>query len=184
MRGQKLGYIRVSSSNQNIGRQLDDLELDRCFTDKVSASTTNRPSLKECLEYVRQGDILYCHSIDRLARNLRDLQDIIKTLTDKGVTVEFHKEGLTFNGKEDSLNKLMLQMMGAFAEFERSLIRERQAEGIKKAKQAGKRFGQPPKLSADQVTKVKQMAADRHSKTEIAKRFGISRQTVYNALNS
>lgn len=182
MSGQKIGYIRVSSIGQNVGRQLDGIKLDRRFEEKVSAKTKKRPVLSECLDYVREGDELHVHSIDRLARNLVDLQTIISFLNEKGVSVHFHKENLVFTGADNPMNKLMLQMMGAFAEFERNLIHERQAEGIASAKKKGIKFGKAPKLTPDQVSEVKQLVADRYSKIEIAKRFNVSRQTIYNVL--
>ncbi len=180
MSGQRIGYIRVSSVGQNIERQLEGVKLDKEFIEKVSAKNRKRPVLSECLEYLRHGDQLYVHSIDRLARNLVDLQSIITTLNEKGVSVHFQKEGLDFTGTDNPMNKLMLQMMGAFAEFERNLIHERQAEGIANAKKKGVKFGKAPVLTPDQVKKIKAMVVDRYSKTEIAKQFGVSRQTIYN----
>ncbi len=183
MTGHKVGYIRVSSVGQNTERQLEGIDLHKTFTEKVSAKTKNRPILEDCLGFVREGDELHVHSIDRLARNLVDLQSIVTEMNEKGVSVHFHKEGLHFTGDSDnSINKLMLQMMGAFAEFERNLIRERQAEGIANAKKKGVRFGKAPKLSLDQVAEVKAMAADRYNKTEIAKKYNVTRQTIYNVL--
>lgn len=182
MTGHKIGYIRVSSVGQNTERQLDDIELERIFTEKVSAKNRKRPALEECLTYLRKGDQLHIHSIDRLARNLVDLQTIITDLNKRGISVHFHKEGLDFTGANNPRNKLMLQMMGAFAEFERNLIHERQAEGIANAKKRGVKFGKAPKLTPKQVEEVKSLVADRHNKVELAKQFGVSRQTIYNAL--
>lgn len=182
MSGHKVGYIRVSSIGQNTERQLDGLELDRTFTEKISAKTRKRPVLEECLAYLRDGDQLHVHSIDRLARNLVDLQNIITGLNDKGVSVHFQKEGLSFTGADNPMNKLMLQMMGAFAEFERNLIHERQAEGIANAKKRGVKFGKAAKLTPDQVEEVKALVTERYSKTGLAARFGVSRQTIYNVL--
>jgi DNA invertase Pin-like site-specific DNA recombinase len=133
-----IGYIRVSSNNQNTDRQLDCITLDKTFTEKQSARTADRPQLQNCLDWIREGDTLHVHSIDRLARNLVDLQQLVTTITDKGVTLKFHKEGLTFTGESDNpMNQLLLQLLGAVAQFERNLIRERQAEGIKVAKAKG-----------------------------------------------
>lgn len=182
MPGHKIGYIRVSSAGQNIDRQLEDGEFDKVFTEKASAKNRKRPVLAECLEYLRKDDQLYVHSIDRLARNLVDLQNIITCLNGKGVAVNFCKEGLSFTGNDNPMNKLMLQMMGAFAEFERNLIHERQAEGIASAKKKGVKFGKEAKLTADQVNEVKKLVADRFSKAELAKKYNVSRQTIYNAL--
>lgn len=108
MKGHCVGYIRVSSFGQNTDRQLLDISLDKIFEEKASAKDTNRPVLKDCLEYLREGDELHIHSIDRLARNLVDLQTIVSDLNGKGVSVVFHKENLTFTGNiENPMNKLM-----------------------------------------------------------------------------
>ena len=135
-----VGYIRVSTTDQNTSRQLATEQLDRVFEDKVSGKDRNRPKLQECLEYVREGDVLHVHSIDRLARSLQDLQDIVNQLLEKGVVVKFHKENLKFenHGTQDPLAKLLFQVLGSFAEFERNMIRERQREGIERAKAEGK----------------------------------------------
>lgn len=123
-------------------RQLDDIELEKIFEEKASAKDADRPVLQDCIDYLRAGDCLHVHSIDRLARNMMDLQKIVTDLNSKSISVTFHKEDLTFTGNGDSpMSKLMLQMMGSFAEFERSLINERQREGIAKAQQKGVRFG-------------------------------------------
>lgn len=136
-----VAYIRVSTTEQNTERQLADtgISFDRTFEDKASGGSTDRPALQECLGYLRDGDTLHVHSIDRLARSLQDLQGIIDGLLTKGVTVKFHKEGLTFvnHGTQDPFARLLFQVLGSFAEFERSIIRERQREGIAKAKAAG-----------------------------------------------
>ena len=117
MKGQNVGYVRVSSTSQNTERQLADVQLDATFTDKASGKDRNRPELTRCLNHLRQHDILHVHSIDRLARNLKDLQEIIATLTNKGVTVKFYKEHLVFESSNTSpMQTLMLQMLGAFAE--------------------------------------------------------------------
>ena len=183
MSGKKVGYIRVSSIAQNTERQLEGIDLDRTFTEKASAKTNHRPVLHECLTYLREDDELHVHSIDRLARNLMDLQTIVTKLNKEKISVHFHKEGLTFTGAENPMNKLMLQMMGAFAEFERNLIHERQAEGIASAKKRGVKFGKPAKLNDAQIKEMKEMATQRYNKTDIAKKFDVSRQTVYNILS-
>jgi DNA invertase Pin-like site-specific DNA recombinase len=130
MKGQKIGYVRVSSLEQNETRQLEGEKLDRIFTDKASGKDTNRPQLQELLQFVREGDTVFVHSMDRLARNLDDLRQLVKKLTNKGICIYFVKEGLTFNGEDSPMSNLLLSVMGAFAEFERALIKERQREGI------------------------------------------------------
>lgn len=142
----------------------------------------DREQLKECMAYVRQGDTLVVDSIDRLARNLKDLQDILTTITNKGVTVKFIKEGLTFTGKDDPMSTLMMQMMGAFAEFERTMIRSRQREGIDAAKRAGKHLGRPPKITAKFETDTKILLDQKISIRQIAKRMGVSRATIYKVI--
>jgi DNA invertase Pin-like site-specific DNA recombinase len=180
--GPNIGYIRVSTVDQNTDRQLDGIHLDQRFEDKVSGSSTKRPKLKECLNFLRSGDTLHVHSMDRLARNLKDLQSIVEGLTAKGITVKFHKENLEFTDDSNAMSKLMLQIMGAVAEFERSLIRERQAEGIQKAKQKGKHLGRKATLNDVQVYELCQMVTDGIQKKDVADHFGISRQTLYRIL--
>jgi len=135
--GQRVGYIRVSSFDQNAQRQLEDVALDRIFTDKVSGKDMKRPQLEAMMQFVREGDTVVVHSLDRLARNLDDLRRIVTTLTGRGIRVEFVKESLIFNGDDSPMANLMLSVMGAFAEFERALIRERQREGIQLAREFG-----------------------------------------------
>lgn len=182
MSGQNIAYIRVSTLEQNTARQLDGMEFHRTFTDKASAKDTNRPALRDCLDFVREGDTLHIHSIDRLCRNLRDCQELLDNLLAKGVSVRFHRENLTFTGQDDSMSKLMLQMMGAFAEFERNLLRERQAEGIAKAKTAGKYKGRKRALSEDQIKEIKTRLNHGEGKATLAAEYGVSRQTLYATL--
>jgi DNA invertase Pin-like site-specific DNA recombinase len=180
---QQIGYIRVSTVDQNTDRQLDGVRLDQTYMEKISGKSTKRPQLQECLKYMRSGDTLNVHSMDRLARNLKDLQEIVENLTSKGIMVKFHKENLTFNTDTGAMSKLMLQIMGAVAEFERSLIKERQMEGIQKAKKMGKHLGRRPTLNPEQVKELKVMVNKGIPKTEVAKSFGISRQTLYRLLS-
>ena len=179
-----IGYIRVSSNNQNTDRQLDGIVLEKVFTEKQSGKSSNdRPQLQECLNWIREGDTLHVHSIDRLARNLVDLQNLVISITAKGVTLKFHKEGLTFTGDSNNpMNKLLLQMLGAVAEFERNLIKERQAEGIRVAQSKGVKFGAKPKLSDEQIGELKLLIQAGRKVTEVAKQFGITRPTVYKHL--
>jgi len=179
-KGQRIGYIRVSSLFQNTDRQLDGVELDRTFTDKVSGKTMDRPALQEMLQFVREGDAIICHSLDRLGRNLENLRTIIREVTDKGVSINFMKEGLTFTKEEDNpMSNLLLNVMGAFAQFERELLKERQREGIQIAKEKGKYTGRKNTLSGDQVKELQAMIKEGKKKTEIAEHFGISRVSVY-----
>lgn len=183
----KVGYVRVSSVDQNTDRQLDGIELDRRYVDKASGKDTSRPELQRLLADAdllgQLGATLYVHSMDRLARSLADLLGLVKTLTDKGLTVHFVKEGQVFHaGKDDPMANLMLSLLGAVAEFERALIRERQREGIAKAKAKGVYAGRGAKLTPEQVAEVKAKVAERKagvSMDSIAKEYGISRQTLY-----
>lgn len=184
MTHQVVGYIRVSSQGQNTARQLVGIKLDKEFVDMVTGSNKDREGLNQCIAYVREGDQLVVDSIDRLARNLQDLQELVKTLVNKGVSVRFIKENLTFTGKEDALANLMLQMMGAFAEFERTMIRSRQREGINAAKKAGKHLGRKPKVDNKFRKVVKDKRESCQSIRSIAIEMGVSRATIYKALAS
>lgn len=181
--GAKVGYIRVSSVTQKTDRQLEGVDLDKVFEEKASAKDAKRPQLQACLEWLREGDELHIHSLDRLARNLLDLQQIVEELTGKGVVLVSHKEGLRFTGEDDPMSKLLLQMMGAVAEFERALIKERQKEGIAAYKKKGGRMGPKPKLTYEQLKELHRMAlSNEMNKTELARHFGISRETLYKYL--
>ncbi|MCP3941315.1 MAG: recombinase family protein [Desulfobacteraceae bacterium] len=140
--------------------------------------------IKRLSMYCRKGDTLHIHSMDRLARNLKDLLRIVDELTAQGTSVKFHKESLTFNGQEDPMSKLMLQVMGAVAEFERSLILDRQKEGIKKALEKGVRFGPKPVVGNEKLQLIIQMMRSGKPKTEIAQELKISRQSLYKALKA
>ena len=174
MSNQNVAYLRVSSVDQSVARQQEAMKavsLDKVFTEKASAKDTSRPMLQECLEYCRENDTLHVHSIDRIARNLKDLQNIIDHLVAKAVTIHFHKEGLTFNGNDDAMSKLILQMMGAFSEFERALINERQREGIAAARKAGKQFGREKALSDDQIAEIRERVSQGQQKSLLAAEY-------------
>jgi len=179
--GMRVGYKRVSSVDQNPERQLAGLEFDKTFEDRVSGSTIKRPQLQACLDYLREGDTLYVHSIDRLARNLPDLLNIIRQLLDKKVSVKFINENLSFNAgaEENPFQKLQLQIIGSVAEFERSLIKERQREGIEKAKRAGKHLGRPRKMTPALKDRVLDLLERGTPQAEIARQLKINRQAVY-----
>ncbi len=182
--GQTIGYIRVSSLDQNTERQLDGVQLDQVFTDKASGKDTDRPQLQAAIKHARAGDTFVIHSMDRLARNSEDMQRIVRELKAKGVTVQFVKEKLTFSaGTDNPMDELMFTMLAAFAQFERSLIRERQREGIAMAKAKGDVYlGRKPALNAEQVAELQAKAATGAKKTALAKEFGISRETLYQYL--
>lgn len=185
MNGQLVGYVRVSSVDQNLDRQLEQMkDCDIVFEEKASGKDTERPKLSAMMAHIRKGDIVQVCSIDRLARNNVDLQELVKAINAKGVTIKFLKEGLTFggDGNDDAISKMMLTMLAAISEFERALIKERQREGIAIAKAKGKYHGRKPKLSSSQVEELRQAVASGKSKTDLAKQFGITRATLYSYL--
>ena len=181
--GKRVGYVRVSTLDQKTDRQLDGIDLDKRFTDKASGKDAKRPQLDAALDYLRDGDVLVVHSMDRLARNLGDLREIVTKVTGKGAVIEFMKEQLTFTGEENAMSNLLLNVMGAFAEFERSLIRERQREGIVLAKKAGVYKGRKPKLSPAQAAELRGRAAAGETKANLAREFKISRETLYSYIS-
>ena len=182
MFGKTIGYIRVSSFEQNHERQLEGLALNKKFVDKASGKNTSRPQLKAMLDYARDGDTIIVHSMDRLARNLDDLRGLVTKITDQQIRIEFVKEGLTFTGEDSPMSKLLLSVMGAFAEFERALIKERQMEGIALAKKRGVYKGRKAVLSQEQIDEIKMRVANGDKKSHIARDFGISRETLYQYL--
>ena len=177
-----VAYRRVSTADQNLDRQTFP-DAERIFEEKASGADHNRPALSEMIAFVREGDAVQVHSLDRLGRDMRDLLDLVETLNDKGVTVAFLSENLTFKAgpgaEDDPLARLQLQMMAAFAQFERAIIRKRQREGIEKAKQRGAYRGRKPSIDPAQVKALK---AEGLGASEIAKRLGIGRASVYRIL--
>ena len=178
--GQNVGYIRVSSAGQNTGRQLDGIQLDKIFEEKISAKNMERPELVSCLDYVRSGDTLFCHSIDRLARSLTDLETIAKKMLAKNVTLKFVKEGLTIDGNMHS--NLIMQIFGAIAEWERCIIAERRNEGIAKAREKGVQFGRKLSFTKIQIEEIMTKIADGEKIAAIANDFSCARGTIYNLL--
>ena len=174
----RVGYCRVSTADQNLDRQVLT-NVEKVFEEKLSGKDTNRAALNEMIEFVRDGDAVVVYSIDRLARDLRDLQSIIQQLNDKGVSVEFVSEKLAFSGAADAFSKLQLQMMGAFAEFERSIIKQRQAEGIAKAKAKGVYKGRKKQIDENLIV---ELTAQGNSQNQIAEMMGITRMSVYRCL--
>ena len=182
---QTIAYARVSTLDQNLARQEAAFKafghVDRMFSDKASGKdTAGRAGLQECLEYVRSGDTLIVASMDRLARSLPDLLKVVHSLSAKGVTVRFLKEGLTFDGSAHA--DFLLGIFGSVAQFERALIRERQQEGIEIAKAEGRYKGRAPKLNEEQQETVRQLKAEGVTVAEISRRFNISRQAIYRYL--
>ena len=174
-----VGYRRVSSLDQALDRQ--ELEgAERIFEEKESGAKRDRPALLEMINYIRDGDTVIVHSIDRLARDLRDLQDIIGKINQKGASISFQTEGLTFKAdKADPIAILQLQMMGAFAQFERAIIRKRQAEGIAKAKDRGVYKGRKQSIDAEEVRRLHE---EGYGASEIARAMDVGRASVYRLL--
>lgn len=179
MSGQQVGYIRVSSIDQNTVRQLDGLSLDKTFTEKLSGKDTQRPLLQECMAYIRTGDTLHVHSIDRLARNAKDLLNLTEQVLSKGVSLKFHKNNLTFSpDTKDHMAKLQLTMLAAFAEFERELIKERQKEGIAIAKAEGK-YNKKRKITDELIEEARVRTQKGEPLSKVAKDLKVSRESLY-----
>ncbi|MDN4505006.1 recombinase family protein [Dietzia maris] len=184
-RGQRVAYVRVSAADQNEARQLEAVgECDRVYIEKQSArSRADRVKLEECIRYLRDGDELVVASMDRLARSLVDLKQIVGEITAKGASVEFVHERATYAaGAQDPRADLMLSLLGAFAEFERAIIRERQAEGIAIAKAKGKYKGRKRVLTDEQIAKARARIEAGEGPSAIARELGVGRSTLYRAL--
>ena len=182
MAGQRIGYVRVSTLDQNEKRQLEGQVLDRVFTDKASGRDTSRPELTELLRFARDGDTVVVHSMDRLARNLDDLRSLVQTLTRRGVRVEFVKEQLVFTGEDSPMANLMLSVMGAFAEFERSLVRSGSGKASPSPSSAAPTKGRKKTLTPERAAELVQRADSGIPKAVLASDYGISRETVYQYL--
>jgi DNA invertase Pin-like site-specific DNA recombinase len=184
MNGQRIGYVRVSTLDQNPDRQLENVPVDRTFTDHASGKDVARPQLDALLRFAREGDTVVVHSMDRLARNLDDLRRLVKGLTGRGIRVAFVKEGLTFTGEDAPMATLLLSVLGAFAVFERALIGERQREGIALAKRRGAYRGRKKALNTEQRAELRQRIAAGEQKAAVARAYGISRETLYQYLRA
>lgn len=184
MPGKRVGYIRVSSFEQNHQRQLEGVPLDKKFIDKASGKDINRPAFTDLMNYVREDDLVIVHSMDRLARNLDDLRQIVQKLNAQKVQIQFIKENLIFTGEDTAMSKLLLSVMGAFAEFERSLIKERQKEGIAIAKKKGLYKGRSKSLTKERVLQVREKVGQGVPKAVIAREMEISRWTLYKCLEN
>ena len=180
--GQIVGYIRVSSADQNIDRQVEQLAADRLFVDRVSGRDLERPELAKMLEYVREGDTIMVASMDRLARNVDDLRRLVAEQTQLGVGVRFIKENLTFTGEDSPMADMLLSVLGAVAQFERDLIRERQREGIEIAQKKGKFRGRKKALTDEQILEARRRIAAGEKKAAVARAYAISRDTLYRSL--
>lgn len=177
-----VGYIRVSSEGQNIDRQLDNVALDKRFIDKVSGVNKDRPELNACLEYLRAGDTLHVHSIDRLSRSLRDMQELVEGLVKRGITIEFHSERLLFTSEENPVATMMLHLLTTFAQFERTTTKKRQQEGISIAKSKGKHLGRP-KLDYNRRNEAIELSKQGNNISQIARQMKLSRPSVSKLLS-
>lgn len=173
-----IAYVRVSTVEQNEGRQVEALKarnIEKWYTEKVSAKDTNRPKLKEMLEFAREGDTIYIHDFSRLARSTKDLLNIVEMLNAKGVHLVSDKENID---SSTATGKLMLTMIGAIAEFERTNLLERQREGIALAVKEGKYKGRR-EVKIDNFEEQYQRYTNRElNKVQLAAVLGISRPTL------
>ncbi|MEH6357451.1 MAG: recombinase family protein [Pseudomonadales bacterium] len=176
-----IGYARVSTTDQKLETQIDQLEVygcERIFSEKLSGKSADaRQELLTALSFVRAGDVLVVTKLDRLARSAVDLGRIVEQLEAQNVDLVVLNQNIDTS---TSTGKLMFTMIGAFAEFERDLIRERCAEGIVKAKEKGVQFGRRPKLSEDKIRQLRDdYQSGELSRAELARKYGISRATLY-----
>jgi len=174
-------YVRVSTEIQNTARQLIDVKHDRLYEEKISAKDTNRPQLEAMLSNLRSGDLVNVHELSRLARNTKDLLEIVERIISSESSIKFHKENLFFesNKKADPFQNLMLSMLGAISQFERDLMLERQREGIAIAKSKGKYKGRQTRFSDEEINQIKTQFIESSNKTQLAKTWGITRQYLY-----
>jgi len=180
--GKRIGYIRVSTTDQNPDRQLEGVQLDKKFVDYASGKNKKRPQLDALMDYVREDDEIFVHSIDRLARNSKDLFELVENFLNKKIVVHFVKNNLVFNGNDSPMSKFQLSIMAAYAEFEREILLERQREGIAIARKAGKYKGGKTKMTPDKISQLEEMLKTREPKSKIALALGVSRFTLYRYL--
>lgn len=182
-KGKLVGYVRVSSEDQNPARQLHGIAVDKLFVDHASGKSTDRPQLQACLSYLREDDTLLVHSMDRLARSTADLLELSQSLVERGVTIKFMKEGMEFAPGDRSIFKnLIFTLLAAIAQFERELLLERQREGIRIAKERGVYKGRKPVCTGKKLERLHKLADSGMGATEIAREMQIARSTVYRVL--
>ena len=179
-----IGYARVSTQEQNLDAQSDALKNANCeqiFEEKITGKHKDRPELKTCLKALRKGDVLIVWKLDRLARSLKDLVEIITELNDREIGFRSLTEAIDTTS---ATGKLVFHIFGALAEFEHSLIRERTIAGLDAARARGRKGGRKPSMSGKDIKKAKAMLNDPQiTKTEVAKHFGVSRVTLNSSLN-
>ncbi|MGL1957833.1 MAG: recombinase family protein [Colwellia sp.] len=176
----QLGYIRVSSVDQNTERQLLNVKLDKVFEDKCSGKDVNRPALIQLIDYAREGDVIHCHDISRMARSTEDLLRLVKEFNAEGISLNFHKENFIFDGNDNPMQQLMLTMLGGIYQFERAMILERQREGIAIAKAKGRYKGK--QINKELHANIKQLFSEGMSKAQVARTIGCARKTVIDVL--
>ena len=184
IKGQRIGYMRVSSDDQHIDRQLDGIQLDKKFIEIESGKKNDRPVLAEMLRYAREGDIIIVHEIDRLGRNLPHLRKIVDDLLDRKIELHFIKEGIRFIGRHDPITMLLFNMVGAVSEWEISIRARRQREGIEQAKKRGVYKGRLPMLGKNEIIRVQEMNRIGIPKLRIARELGCGKDTIYKALRT
>lgn len=175
----RIAYVRVSTVDQNEQRQIEALKkynIEKWFTEKISGKNTDRPKLKEMIDFAREGDTIYIHDFSRLARSTKDLLELIEIFNKKGITLVSNKENIDSN---TPTGKLMLTMIGAIAEFERANLLERQREGIEIAKREKRYKGRKPIEIKDFDKHYIRYQHREITKSELAKELNISRPTLY-----
>lgn len=184
MIGKRIGYLRVSTADQQTDRQLDGIALDKTFEEKISGKDTNRPELEAMLDYIREGDQVYVHELSRLGRSMIDLHKIVEEILNKKASVFFVKENIEFHPDRmnDPVKDALFGMLSVFSQFERSLIKQRQREGIEAAKAKGKHLGRPIKLTDEQKEEIRKRSAAGEKPPELSKAFNVSRGTIYNVV--
>ena len=179
-----VGYARVSSTGQDLTVQLEKLEgagCDKIFKEKRSGIDAGRPELKRCLEYLREGDTLFVAKIDRLARSTSDLYLIVSALTDKGAAFKVIDDPTI--DTTSRTGKLVMGILALIAEFENDIRRERQMDGIKKARERGTRFGRRPLLIAETIKQVRKLRKSGKTVPEIMRQTSLSKASIYRALS-
>lgn len=180
--GQRFGYVRTSGGSHHTSGQLEGQTLDRIFEERVTGKTLDRPELEAMLSFVRAGDEVVIQSMDRLARNLDHLRQVVQRMTANGVRVTFINEEMSFTGEDSPIATLMLSLLGSLAEFERSRILERQREGIDLAKGRGVYKGRRPSLNEEQVRMIRWRVSAGEKKAQLAREYCVSRETLYSYL--
>ena len=176
----KVGYARVSSIGQSLSVQLSKLkDCDKIFEEKCSGVDGNRQQLRECLDYVREGDVFIVTRLDRLARSTLHLCQIAELLQKKGVTLVVRDQHID---TDTSAGRLLFNMLGAIGQFETEIRAERQSEGILKARERGVRFGRKRTINAEQIQEIKDKRAQGILIKDLMKEYGLSKPSIYRYL--